>query len=157
MIGTLSLCACLIAGLIAAAPASAAPTLIGPTPYAGFPDSPFKGVSFSQFYLEDFESGQLGSPGVSASNNTPGQSLGMVSSGGTTDSVDAEDGAIDGLGRNGYSFGEPNNASSGELGYTFEYGIQLRPFSNDHQFNQFHSSDYMQRPDLRPKLVIKPQ
>jgi hypothetical protein len=88
--------------LTAADPAAAAPTLIGPTPYLSFSDSPFKSVSFSQFYLEDFESGQFNSPWVTAINNDPGQSLGVLSPGGTTDSVDADDGVIDGVGRGGH-------------------------------------------------------
>jgi YD repeat-containing protein len=35
------------------------------------------------------------------------------------------------------------------------YGIQLRPTSNDHKYNTFYSSDYLDRPSLRPKLVIQ--
>jgi len=36
------------------------------------------------------------------------------------------------------------------------YGLQLRPTSNNHEFNEFYSSDYSDDPYLRPKLVITP-
>lgn len=35
------------------------------------------------------------------------------------------------------------------------YGIQLRPVSNDNRWNKFFSSDYTGDPTLRPKLVIQ--
>lgn len=39
---------------------------------------------------------------------------------------------------------------------TYEnHGIQLRPTSNNNQFNEFYSSNYMDDPSLRPKLVIE--
>ena len=40
----------------------------------------------------------------------------------------------------------------------FNFGLQLRPAlpdANEH-FNEFYSSDYMDNPSLRPKLVIIP-
>jgi len=79
-----------------------AQTLIGPTPYLSFNDSPFKALStsggFTYFYLEDFEDGLLNTPGVSATGGAP------YGPGGLTDSVDGDDGAIDGSGTNGHSF-----------------------------------------------------
>ena len=39
-------------------------------------------------------------------------------------------------------------------GTHINYGIQLRPTGNSNQFNTFNSSDYMDDPSLRPKLVI---
>ena len=41
-----------------------AQTLLGPAVYSSFDDSPFKGTSFSQFYLEDFQDGELNTPGL---------------------------------------------------------------------------------------------
>jgi hypothetical protein len=41
--------------------------LIGPTPYTGFAGSPFDGIVFGSFSLEDFEDGSLNTPDVSAS------------------------------------------------------------------------------------------
>jgi hypothetical protein len=38
--------------------------LYGPTPYRSFADSPFASLTFGTFYLEDFEDGQLNTPGV---------------------------------------------------------------------------------------------
>jgi hypothetical protein len=85
--------------------AVAAPTFLGPTPYlafdnavpgAGTATSPFNGLTFSYFYLETFQDWVL----------TPGGTLnaGTYSGpGGITDSVDADDGIIDGSGVNGRS------------------------------------------------------
>jgi hypothetical protein len=75
--------------LLAFAPAAHA-ALIGPTAYTGFAGSPFDGVSFSSFELEDFEDGALNTPDVSAS-------AGIVLTFGTLrDSVEAAP--------NGYSY-----------------------------------------------------
>jgi hypothetical protein len=68
-------------------------TVIGPSPYLSFADSPFSGADFQYFYLEDFEDGALNVPGVTASG---GQ---IWDRGITNDSVDEDDGAIDGYGR----------------------------------------------------------
>lgn len=78
-----------------AAPAMAA-TLIGPTPYLSVVDSPFLGSL--GFTLEDFEDGLFNIPGVSANVGAP------FGPGGSTDSVDADDGLIDGIGTNGRSY-----------------------------------------------------
>ncbi len=67
--------------------------MYGPTQYLQFSDSPFYGLSFNTFYLEDFEDGLLNTPGVSVN-------AGFLSSSGfpatSVDSVDADDGVIDG-------------------------------------------------------------
>ncbi|MEL7447639.1 MAG: thrombospondin type 3 repeat-containing protein [Pseudomonadota bacterium] len=75
--------------------------LIGPlNPYLSFADSPFSpanGGQFDEFYLEDFEDFALDTPGVSGS--------GMVFTSPTNaDSVDADDGIIDGNGSGGVSY-----------------------------------------------------
>lgn len=73
--------------------------LIGPTPYVGFTGSPFSAIgSPYYFHLENFESGSLATPGVHASS---GFVLGPASK---TDSVDGDDGAIDGFGTAGHSW-----------------------------------------------------
>jgi hypothetical protein len=79
--------------------AQATPTFLGPTPYLSFADSPFSGGSFSYFHLENFESGALSAPGVSTP--TPGM---VVGPGIFTDSVDGDDGTIDGFGIGGHSW-----------------------------------------------------
>lgn len=70
----------------------------GPSPYLSFADSPFLGTSFTEyFHLEDFEDG-LNSPGLTTNAgfvNDPGDQI---------DSVDADDGLIDGNGNNGHSY-----------------------------------------------------
>lgn len=72
----------------------AGPALFGPSPYLSPADSPFAGLSFEYFFREDFEDGQLNTPGVSSTGivGFPGQ---------FSDSVDSDDGAIDGHGNQG--------------------------------------------------------
>ena len=68
--------------------------LIGPTPYLESSDSPFDGVSFgAYFHLEDFEDHLLNVPGVTASS---GGVTSIVFGPAIHDSVDADDGFIDG-------------------------------------------------------------
>lgn len=77
---------------------------LGPTPYVKTADSPFAGLA--GFTLEDFEDGALSIPGVTATFGW------TVSAPGTaTDSVDGDDGSVDGLGRDGRSFYSGGNAS----------------------------------------------
>lgn len=75
-----------------------AQTLLGPSVYTSFTNSPFNGGSFSYFHLENFESGSLTVPGVSASAGA------VIGPGALVDSVDADDGVIDGFGQNGRVF-----------------------------------------------------
>ncbi|MBM4039546.1 MAG: HYR domain-containing protein [Planctomycetes bacterium] len=65
----------------------------GPIPYTGFASSPFRGGNFGYFHLENFESGLLSTPGVSVSAGS------IWDRGGTNDSVDEDDGAVDSYGR----------------------------------------------------------
>ena len=84
--------------ILLTAGAHAAPTGFGPTPYLSFADSPFASVSFSSFALEDFEDGALNTPGVTASGGI------VLNFGNLVDSVDADDGTIDGSGSAGISY-----------------------------------------------------
>jgi hypothetical protein len=70
----------------------------GPTPYLSRADSPFplNGLGTTA-YLEDFEDEALNTPGVSGNG-----SIGFPNP--NNDSVDGDDGAIDGFGRNGHSY-----------------------------------------------------
>jgi hypothetical protein len=86
-------------GTASRAPNAKAATFIGPTPYLSFNDSPFKNLDSSYFHLEDFEDGLLNTPGVNAPY---GAAFSMPDL--SQDSVDADDGVIDGLGRYGGSF-----------------------------------------------------
>jgi hypothetical protein len=72
--------------------------MLGPTPYLQFSDSPFLFGSFQYFHNETFEDGSLNAPGLSANG---GQ---ILAPSGSTDSVDADDGSIDGSGNGGNSW-----------------------------------------------------
>lgn len=100
----------IIAALCISVSAAASTTIFyGPTPYLSRADSPFDLSNLGTlFFLEDFEDGLLNTPGLSASNGfVRGPSL-------LTDSVDGDDGAIDGS-SNGHSF----LVRPGSLGVTF--------------------------------------
>ncbi len=104
-----------------------APRLLGPTPYLSFDDSPFRDFDFSQFYLEDFEDGALNVPGVIATNNKPGGSLLGVfgPERGYVDSVDADDGVIDGSGLSGHSFAALANDGGDSYGHKYEFDASV--------------------------------
>src|SRR5438477_7131672 len=99
-------------------PISRADTFLGPTPYLSFADSPFNGGSFSYFYLETFEDHLLNTPGVTGS---PGGVTSVVFGPSIHDSVDADDGVIDGSGLNGDSYFSSNGA--GGVTFTFDAGV----------------------------------
>jgi len=105
--------------------AQAAPnaTAYGPTPYLSFADSPFNSLSFSYFYLEDFEDHLFNTPGASAD----GGGVNSVISGPTIhDSVDADDGAIDGSGLDGDSYiiyPVPPASSASPVRFSFNAGV----------------------------------
>ncbi len=90
-------------------------TILGPTPYLQASDSPFASVSFSQFHLENFEDGLLNQPGVTASAGWIVRGPGSF-----TDSVDADDGLVDGFGRNGKSYYSNNQTSAT---FTFDAAV----------------------------------
>lgn len=95
-----------------------AATFLGPTPYLSSLDSPFTGGSFSYFHLEDFEDHLLNVPGVSAS---AGGVTSVVFGPSIHDSVDADDGVIDGSGLAGDSyFGRSGSAG---ITFTFDAGV----------------------------------
>jgi hypothetical protein len=71
--------------------------LYGPSPYMAAADSPFATVAFDYFHLENFEDGLLNVPGVIRSTGN------IIGPGLAADSVDADDGAIDGSGNGGRS------------------------------------------------------
>lgn len=105
-----------LAALTPVAPASAA--LLGPSPYLCFSScaspSPFAGGSFSYFHLENFEDHLFNTPGVTAS---AGGVTSVVFGPSIHDSVDADDGSIDGSGLQGDSF----FSSGGSTGITFTF------------------------------------
>lgn len=96
-----------VAVLFAIAGSASAQTFLGPTPYLSLNDSPWQG--FQGFAVEDFEDGLFNLPGASASVGNP------LAPGSSTDSVDGDDGSIDGSGIAGRSF----FSGSGSAGITF--------------------------------------
>ena len=104
-------------GLLAGAAQAA---LIGPSPYLSFDDSPFQPLAFSSFHLETFEDHVFDVPGVTAS---AGGVTSVVFGPSIHDSVDGDDGAIDGSGLNGDSFYSP----SGGSGITFSFTDAVLP------------------------------
>lgn len=104
----------LVVGAVAVALSSDArgATFVGPTPYLSQADSPF--LPGGGFQFEDFEDSALNTPGVTASTGS------AIGPGGLTDSVDADDGAIDGSGTAGHSFF--SGAGSTGIRFTFDPG-----------------------------------
>jgi len=100
--------------LLATATAAAAP--IGPTPYLSAADSPFANLGARYFHLEDFEDGSFNAPGVTSPVVAGVPAFVISRTSGLTDSVDGDDGAIDGSGLNGHSF-----FGNGALGITFMF------------------------------------
>jgi len=89
-----------------------AQTFLGPTAYLSKNDSPFlASINAGTTFLETFESGALATPGVTPSAG------GAIAPSGITDSVDADDGVIDGSGTAGHSF----FSGSGATGITFTF------------------------------------
>lgn len=95
-----------------AALSASALSQLGPSAYLQTSDSPWASeIGSSTFYLEDFEDLALNTPGVTASAGAP------LAPGGLTDSVDGDDGNIDGFGTAGRSF----FASNGGAGVRFTF------------------------------------
>lgn len=91
------------------------------TPYLSFNDSPFASTTFDTFHLETFEDGLLNTPGLAIASNAGGDSLGVSSPSFNTDSVDGDDGVIDGFGRDGRTYSSLVNASNEFAGFTLTF------------------------------------
>ena len=108
----------LVLGILLLLPSSRAfgggVTLLGPTPYLSTANSPFlTDINAGHVYLETFECGTLTVPGVTPSTGTiipPGFE-------GFIDSVDGDDGVIDGSGLAGHSL----FSGDGATGITFTF------------------------------------
>lgn len=105
-----------LAGFAGVAHADA--TFLGPTPYLSFADSPFATGTFSYFYLETFEDHLFNTPGVSAD---AGGVTSVVFGPSIHDSVDADDGVIDGSGLNGDDY----FTGSGAAGVKFSFNAAV--------------------------------
>lgn len=108
-----------VALAVMSAPASAivpTQTLYEPAAYASFSDSPFNGLSFSYFHLQTFEPGNPATPGYTSPTS------GLVASPGQfSDSVDADDGSINGSGNGGYSWYSAN--ATGTITFVFDANV----------------------------------
>lgn len=113
---TLVAAATLLASGVSLQAHAATATFIVSSPYASFADSPFASIGAANplFFLEDFEDGALNSPGVSAT-----ASIVTPAGGATTDSVDGDDGALDGNGNGGRSL----YANSTSITFTFDANV----------------------------------
>jgi len=89
-------------------------TPYGPTPYLSFSDSPFNGLSFSYFHLENFEG--TATPGYAST--TGGQ---IVSRSVQTDSVDADGDGINTSGNAGQSWFSAG--STGKFTFVFSSAV----------------------------------
>jgi hypothetical protein len=109
---------CRLAAVIVAACAAGATaqTMLGPSPYTCFDDSPFSGLSFNYFHLETFEDHAFNVPGASAS---AGGVTSVVFGPSIHDSVDCDDGVIDGSGLLGDSF----FSGSPDITFTFSEAV----------------------------------
>lgn len=97
-------------GVLIAGPVAAQAVYLGPSSYLSAADSPFTG-SFAYSHLENFEDGVLNTPGVAASGGV------AIAPSSSTDSVDGDDGAIDGSGVRGRSW----YSSAGERSFRFAF------------------------------------
>ena len=101
------------AGCLLAQPAQAALTYHNPSVYASLSDSPWA-TETGDLVVEDFEDAMVNAIGLSATG-------GSIRNPGTyTDSVDFDDGAMDGLGQQGRSYWALN-ATAG-MTFTFDAG-----------------------------------
>jgi hypothetical protein len=87
--------------------------LYGPSAYASFADSPFSTPTFDYFHLEDFEDNSFNTPGVVASTGS------VLNFGTLRDSVDADDGTIDGSGLVGFSW----YVTQSSITFTFDENV----------------------------------
>lgn len=97
--------------------------LIGPLPYRSRADSPFNHAAFGWFHLEDWEQHGLFTPGVTMS----GVDLRLGSSWARTsiDSVDADDGLINGRSDNGAGRYGDNQWACGPTGIRFNFDAEV--------------------------------
>jgi hypothetical protein len=98
--GSVASFACIVFLIVLASttPANADITHLGPSAYVSAADSPFSQINFDYFHLEDFEDLELNTPGATRSTGTIGEEPRAY-----RDSVDGDDGTIDGLGTEGES------------------------------------------------------
>lgn len=85
-------------GIVSALATGALGGPVGPSGYLSFSDSPYANLGLQNFHLETFEDGLPTEPGLDLSIQ------GVRPPSAITDSVDGDDGIIDGDGRGGFSY-----------------------------------------------------
>lgn len=93
--------------------------LADPIPYLSRADSPFNGVAFpSYFHFEDWEDGLVNTPGVTASSmEVSGSFPGLI------DSIDGDDGVVDGKCEKAVGTCNSGFSGSGTFEITFDAGV----------------------------------
>ncbi len=107
-----------VTALALTGPVHAGWTLFGAIPYLQASDSPVVAVGMDYFWLEDFEDFALNTPGVTAS---AGYSTKPTWPASMTDSVDGDDGAVDGSGNGGNSWFSMDGGTG--VTFTFDDGV----------------------------------
>lgn len=118
MRSALRIIAAFSATLACTSAARADPTFLEPTPYLSSANSPFSAASFTYFYNETFEDHLLNTPGLSAN---AGGVTSVIFGPQIHDSVDADDGAIDGSGL----LGDDYFTGSGSAGVLFSFSAAV--------------------------------
>ena len=125
---------CFFAITIAPIYAFSAPVFYGPIPYLSMSDSPFVGTDGStpfstadlgtSYFLEDFEDGLLNTPGVTATvSDSASGTYGPRGPNQISDSVDADDGAIDGIGYAWSFHVDPSTVGDEFILFTFDENV----------------------------------
>ena len=107
-------CTLLGIGVVVSIAGSASGATVYVISYLSEADSPFVGLAASYSHLENFEDGTLNTPGVAGTGFNQ-----VAPPGPQTDSVDGDDGAIDGFGTAGRSL----YITSHEVEFTFDAGV----------------------------------
>lgn len=97
-----------------------AQTFLGPTPYLQFADSPWFGVTFDYFHLETVEDNLFNAPGATlATGIVTSSGFGLSS---LVDSVDEDDGSVNGTNGFGGTFGD-SLFSASTITISFSAGV----------------------------------
>lgn len=110
--------ALLASALIVSAACAQAATIVTVTPYLSQADIPANFYAGgAPTFLQDFETGTF--TGGDIGGGITASAGGVIAPGNLTDSVDGDDGEIDGLGQDGHSWG---SSGGGATGITFTFG-----------------------------------
>lgn len=104
---------------VAVAGVSSAATFLGPTPYLQASDSPWASGTFNYFHLDDVEDHAINTPGATLTQGiVTSSSFGLSS---IVDSVDEDDGSINGT--NGFNGAFGDSLFGGVIEVTFDVNV----------------------------------